>query len=399
MSISRTLVILALAAAPATLMAQQPPAMTMAGEAPFTFRPTAEKDTLWTIVAETVPLGPQVSVNQAMVAIRRQNPNAFVFGNLHVLRKGVVLTIPSLAQIKAEDRIKSGAVIEQHLRLLVEGVKERAPLYEIKPLPATPTPAASAPAQPASAAPVRPPAARAVPPMRAASRSPERAAAASAPASAAAPRPVVPAASAAVSAPAAASAAASAVASVPAVAASAASMVPAARASQPAAPASAVAAKPAVPVASEPASSPAEPAVPDGNAAYLTYLAAGAALLGVALWAWRRRAGSPAVADQAFVEEAESSGPRLVQVSTAAVDTARSVDAMKPVLELVRNDSAANLPAYQDVSSQATLNLQVARAYVELRRFDEAYVLLQYVVQNGSPEQQQEAQTLLRGSS
>ncbi|MEY8688837.1 MAG: FimV/HubP family polar landmark protein, partial [Leptothrix sp. (in: b-proteobacteria)] len=233
MSISRTLVILALAAAPATLMAQQPPATAMAGDAPFTFRPTAEKDTLWTIVAETVPLGPQVSVNQAMVAILRQNPNAFVRGNLHVLRKGVALTIPSLAQIKAEDRIKSGAVIEQHLRLLTEGAKERAPLYEIKPLPGMPAPAASAPAQPASAAPDRPPAS-AVPPVPAASRPPERAAAASAPASAAARRPVVPAASAAVSAPTAASAAASA----PVVAASAAPAASAARASQPAAPAS-----------------------------------------------------------------------------------------------------------------------------------------------------------------
>lgn len=384
MSISRTLVILALAAAPATLMAQQPPATAMAGDAPFTFRPTAEKDTLWTIVAETVPLGPQVSVNQAMVAILRQNPNAFVRGNLHVLRKGVVLTIPSLAQIKAEDRIKSGAVIEQHLRLLTEGAKERAPLYEIKPLPGMPAPAASAPAQPASAVPARPPAS-AVPPAPAASRPPERAAAASAPASAAARRPVVPAASAA--------------ASVPVVAASAAPAASAARASQPAAPASVAAAKPAVPVASEPASTPAEPVAPGGNAAYLTYLAAGAALLGVALWAWRRRAGSSAVADQASSEEIESSGPRLVQVSTAAVETARSVDAMKPVLELVRNDSVANSPVQPDVSGQATLNLQVARAYVELRRFDEAYVLLQYVVQHGSPEQQQEAQTLLRGSS
>lgn len=393
MSISRTLVILALAAAPATLMAQQPPATAMAGDAPFTFRPTAEKDTLWTIVAETVPLGPQVSVNQAMVAILRHNPNAFVRGNLHVLRKGVALTIPSLAQIRAEDRIKSGVVIEQHLRLLAEGAKERAPLYAIKSLPGLPAPAASAPAQPASATPARPPAS-AVPPAPVASRPPERTAAASAPASAAAPRPVVPAASAAVSAPPASTAA-----SAPAVAASVAPA--AARASQPAAPASVAAAKPAVPVASESASTPApaEPVAPGGSAAYLTYLAAGAALLGVALWAWRRRAGSSAVADQASSDEAESSGPRLVQVSTAAVETARSVDAMKPVLELVRNDASANLPAQQDVSGQATLNLQVARAYVELRRFDEAYVLLQYVVQHGSPEQQQEAQTLLRGSS
>ena len=119
----------------------------------------------------------------------------------------------------------------------------------------------------------------------------------------------------------------------------------------------------------------------------------------VALWAWRRRQGASVVADPTSSEQVESSGPRLVQVSTAAMDTARSVDAMKPVLELVRNDAETAPVVVQDVSGQVTLNLQVARAYVELRRFDEAYVLLQYVVQHGSPEQQQEAQTLLRGST
>jgi FimV-like protein len=392
MSISRTLVILALAAAPATLMAQQSPATAKAGDAPFTFRPTAEKDTLWTIVAETVPIGPHVSVNQAMVAILRQNPNAFVRGNLHVLRKGVALTIPSLAQIRAEDRIKSGAVIEQHLRLLAEGVKARAPLYEIKQLPVVPpvVPAASAPPPPR-------------PPAPAASRPPEHAMAASAPASAVAPRPVpvVPAASVAVPALPPASA-------VPPAPAASRPPERATAASAPAPPAASVAASaPAVAASTAPAARASEPAPAasaanpgSSGAAYLTYLAAGAALLGVALWAWRRRAGTSAAAtDPTSSEQVESSGPRLVQVSTAAVDTARSVDAMKPVLELVRNDAETVPVVVQDVSGQATLNLQVARAYVELRRFDEAFVLLQYVVQHGSPEQQQEAQTLLRGST
>lgn len=445
MSISRTLVILALATGPAVPSLAQPVATRVAtvGEAPFTFRPTAEKDTLWTIVAATLPKDAPVTVNQAMVAILRQNPQAFVRGNLHMLRKGVVLTIPSLVQMQAEDDAKSSLVVTRHLRLLEERSTEHAALYALArvappPEPARPAasavapvptlrPSASAPAaaasrSPAPAAsapvvrvpvPVVPPAS--VPATRASSPIVQPA---SAPASVPAPAPMAsapgmtppaavvppPASAAATSASAAASSVAPPVprpeatasaASAPAIALPA--SVPASSAVEP------VASAPvAGPAASDIASAPS--VAPEGGGVnYLPYLLGGAALLGAALWGWRRRQASPPQASGYVPPDLSqsSSAPRQAQASLAVLEAVRSVDAMKPVLDLVRRTDADTTSAdsAEHIAAQATLKLQVARAYVELRRFDEAYVLLQFVAQHGSAEEQQEAQTLLRGSA
>lgn len=359
MSISRTLVAFALAVVPAAVLAAGP---TQAGDEPFAFRPTADKDSVWTIVAATVPSG-QVSPNQAMVAVLRQNPGAFVHGNLHVLRRGVVLTIPTLAQMRAENRARADEVVRDHLRLLGEGSRELAPLYALTggdaARPAAPAASKPVPAPLPASAPVVPgPAAKTVAP-------------ASVPAGSSAPAP---------------------------------SKVPAAASAVPpkvaAAPASAPASVDAPVVAVQPAAErPIEPA--PGFGSYLPY-AAGVLLLGGALWAWRSRVASPrSEAEDLGAHEGAGTGPRLVNVSSAAVDTARSLDAMKPVVELVRRDGELppGAPSQDiDLAADATLRLELARGYIELRRHDEAYTLLKFVVQHGTAAQRHDAEILLRGS-
>ncbi|MEX8518599.1 MAG: FimV/HubP family polar landmark protein [Leptothrix sp. (in: b-proteobacteria)] len=357
MSISRTLVVLALAAVPMAVLAAEPAVPAQVGDEPFTFRATVEKDTLWTIVAALTANG-QVSSNQAMVAILRQNPDAFVRGNLHRLRKGVVLTIPSRAQMLAENRTKANDTVQAHLRLLTEGSTERAPLYGLSAVIA-PTAAAPAASRPVAAVP-------------AASRASAVVSVRPSPASAAASAPLV-----------------------------AASRQPLPVQTQAAsAAASVVAAGSAVPVIGPSAVTPAAPPA-SGGGSYLPY-AAGVVFLGAAWWAWRRYSESSSAAKGGYsadVDDGAGSGPRLVNVSTAAMDTARSLDAMKPVFGMVRKEGEPESVDAANLTAQATLKLELARAYIELRRHDEAYILLQFVMQHGSITQQHDADILLRGRS
>ncbi|RLA16256.1 MAG: hypothetical protein DRQ60_04865, partial [Gammaproteobacteria bacterium] len=57
------------------------------------YGPTEIGDTLWEIALEVRPEG--VSVNQAMIAIVRANPGAFIGGNVNQLLAGKVLTLPT----------------------------------------------------------------------------------------------------------------------------------------------------------------------------------------------------------------------------------------------------------------------------------------------------------------
>jgi FimV-like protein len=66
---------------------------------------------------------------------------------------------------------------------------------------------------------------------------------------------------------------------------------------------------------------------------------------------------------------------------------------------MVRKEGEAERVDTADLTVQATLKLELARAYIELRRHDEAYILLQFVMQHGSITQQHDADILLRGRS
>lgn len=59
-----------------------------------------DRDTLWQIALQVRP-DRSHSVHQTMLAIQRLNPDAFIDGNINLLRKGQVLRIPSSDEIQA----------------------------------------------------------------------------------------------------------------------------------------------------------------------------------------------------------------------------------------------------------------------------------------------------------
>ena len=186
--LKRRLIHLALACAPLALLpvaSAQPAAEPIVGETARPFRTTVAQDNLWDIagkVARQAGVGRQ----QVMVAVLRRNPDAFVKGNIHRLRQGVPLVLPSLGELKAEDRAASVALVGAHLAALKSGAALPVLPAAGAPVAAVVTPppvAASAPAPVPASAPASMPAAPAAPVVQAPAPEPMPA---SAPASAAA---------------------------------------------------------------------------------------------------------------------------------------------------------------------------------------------------------------------
>jgi len=86
-------------------------------------------DTLWGIASRSRPSG--ASINQAMVAIEQLNPNAFINGNVNLLKRGQILRMPADSQIanisqqqaSAKMAAKTESVVEQEV---IEAVAETA---------------------------------------------------------------------------------------------------------------------------------------------------------------------------------------------------------------------------------------------------------------------------------
>lgn len=370
--LKRRLIHLALACAPLALLpvaSAQPAAEPIVGETARLFRTTVAQDNLWDIagkVARQAGVGRQ----QVMVAVLRRNPDAFVKGNIHRLRQGVPLVLPSLGELKAEDRAASVALVGAHLAALKSG--------------------ATLPALPAAGAPV---AAVVTPPPVAAS------APAPVPASAPASVPAAPVVQAPAPEPMPASAPASAAAGVPAEA-----------------PASSVTLTPASP-ATRPAADVARPAAREGDEAaapasalrWLPWLL-GAGVLAGGVILWRRRPGlqEAALPSASPVETLRASAPRNFDVSTAAADMARTVEAAPLVTELVRpvaaegeeTSSSAPVPAAPlagsiDPELRGALRVEMARTCLEIGREAAARELLEVVLREDSGRHQAAAADML----
>lgn len=370
--LKRRLLHLALACAPLALLpvaSAQPAAEPIVGETARLFRTTVAQDNLWDIagkVARQAGVGRQ----QVMVAVLRRNPDAFVKGNIHRLRQGVPLVLPSLGELKAEDRAASVALVEAHLAALKSG--------------------ATLPALPAAGAPV---AAVVTPPPVAAS------APAPAPASAPAPVPAAPVVQAPAPEPMPASAPASAAAEVPAeAAASSATLAPASPATRPAAD-----------VARPAAREGDEAAAPASALRWLPWLL-GAGVLAGGVILWRRRPGlqEAALPSASPVETLRASAPRNFDVSTAAADMARTVEAAPLVTELVRpvaaegeeTSSSAPVPAAPlagsiDPELRGALRVEMARTCLEIGREAAARELLEVVLREDSGRHQAAAADML----
>lgn len=370
--LKRRLIHLALACAPLALLpvaSAQPAAEPIVGETARPFRTTVAQDNLWDIagkVARQAGVGRQ----QVMVAVLRRNPDAFVKGNIHRLRQGVPLVLPSLGELKAEDRAASVALVEAHLAALKSG--------------------ATLPALPAAGAPV---AAVVTPPPVAAS------APAPAPASAPASMPAAPVVQAPAPEPMPASAPASAAAEVPAEApASSATLTPASPATRPAAD-----------VARPAAREGDEAAAPASALRWLPWLL-GAGVLAGGVILWRRRPGlqEAALPSASPVETLRASAPRNFDVSTAAADMARTVEAAPLVTELVRpvaaegeeTSSSASVPAAPlagsiDPELRGALRVEMARTCLEIGREAAARELLEVVLREDSGRHQAAAADML----
>lgn len=373
--LKRRLIHLALACAPLALLpvaSAQPAAEPIVGETARPFRTTVAQDNLWDIagkVARQAGVGRQ----QVMVAVLRRNPDAFVKGNIHRLRQGVPLVLPSLGELKAEDRAASVALVEAHLAALKSGATLPALPAAGAPVAAVVTPppvAASAPAPVPASAPASMPAAPAAPVVQAP-----------------APEPMP------------ASAPASAAAGVPAEA-----------------PASSVTLAPASP-ATRPAADVARPAAREGDEAaapasalrWLPWLL-GAGVLAGGVILWRRRPGlqEAALPSASPVETLRASAPRNFDVSTAAADMARTVEAAPLVTELVRpvaaegeeTSSSAPVPAAPlagsiDPELRGALRVEMARTCLEIGREAAARELLEVVLREDSGRHQAAAADML----
>lgn len=379
--LKRRLIHLALACAPLALLpvaSAQPAAEPIVGETARPFRTTVAQDNLWDIagkVARQAGVGRQ----QVMVAVLRRNPDAFVKGNIHRLRQGVPLVLPSLGELKAEDRAASVALVEAHLAALKSGATLPALPAAGAPVAAVVTPppvAASAPAPAPASAPASMPAAPAAPAVPAAPV-----------VQAPAPEPMP------------ASAPASAAAEVPAeAAASSATLTPASPATRPAAD-----------VARPAAREGDEAAAPASALRWLPWLL-GAGVLAGGVILWRRRPGlqEAALPSASPVETLRASAPRNFDVSTAAADMARTVEAAPLVTELVRpvaaegeeTSSSASVPAAPlagsiDPELRGALRVEMARTCLEIGREAAARELLEGVLREDSGRHQAAAADML----
>ena len=370
--LKRRLIHLVLACAPLALLpvaSAQPAAEPIVGETARPFRTTVAQDNLWDIagkVARQAGVGRQ----QVMVAVLRRNPDAFVKGNIHRLRQGVPLVLPSLGELKAEDRAASMALVEAHLAALKSG--------------------ATLPALPAAGAPVA--AVVTPPPVVASTPAP-------APASAPASMPAAPVVQAPAPEPMPASAPASAAAEVPAeAAASSATLTPASPATRPAAD-----------VARPAAREGDEAAAPASALRWLPWLL-GAGVLAGGVILWRRRPGlqEAALPSASPVETLRASAPRNFYVSTAAADMARTVEAAPLVTELVRpvaaegeeTSSSAPVPAAPlagsiDPELRGALRVEMALTCLEIGREAAARELLEVVLREDSGRHQAAAADML----
>ena len=373
--LKRRLIHLALACAPLALLpvaSAQPAAEPIVGETARLFRTTVAQDNLWDIagkVARQAGVGRQ----QVMVAVLRRNPDAFVKGNIHRLRQGVPLVLPSLGELKAEDRAASVALVEAHLAALKSGAALPVLPAAGAPVAAVVTPppvTASAPAPVPASAPASMPAAPAAPVVQAP-----------------APEPMP------------ASAPASAAAGVPAEApASSATLTPASPATRPAAD-----------VARPAAREGDEAAAPASALRWLPWLL-GAGVLAGGVILWRRRPGlqEAALPSASPVETLRASAPRNFDVSTAAADMARTVEAAPLVTELVRpvaaegeeTSSSASVPAAPlagsiDPELRGALRVEMARTCLEIGREAAARELLEVVLREDSGRHQAAAADML----
>jgi FimV-like protein len=301
---------------------------------------TKEQDNLWNLAAR-YERGARITRQQWMAAVLRRNPDAFVLGNMHRLRAGVTLDLPTEAEAQAESLAASERLIERHLGALAANT----------PMAVLPLPADARPRQGSTVA-----------------------AAPSLPASAPVTAPAVPAA-------------------------------PAVQASAPSAAASAAVTPPLAEPVARPAPGAAAPGVvPAESETWRRWLphglAIGLAVLVVGLlWHVRRGKGDFAETISTLFKDTiklvGKSRPKVIAVSQAGADVARSVERLGGTAHLVRSSEAQAGVLPGSAEHEAGIKLEVARTQIEIGRTEAALAMLRRVAREGSIEHRLAAEKLL----
>jgi len=93
------------------------------------YGPVARGETLWGIARE-YSAGSGYSINQAMLALQRKNPEAFIKGNINMLKRGAILRLPAyseLAELTSQEALREVLQQEEEFH---SGVRPVAPDFE-----------------------------------------------------------------------------------------------------------------------------------------------------------------------------------------------------------------------------------------------------------------------------
>jgi len=143
------------AAAPAPVEAA-PVAAPVADAAPAaggsSYGPIAPQETFWSIATKLRP-GPQVSMDQVLLAIYRSNPQAFDRGGFNGLLKGRTLQVPSLAQMQEASAAQAKSAVDAWRHGTRPASLKKNP--ETSESPGSPAPAPAEKPRPAKARPAK----------------------------------------------------------------------------------------------------------------------------------------------------------------------------------------------------------------------------------------------------
>jgi pilus assembly protein FimV len=140
----------------------RPDAQPAAGGAPGEYGPVRRGETL-SLIASRLGLADDHTLDQAMIALLRANPDAFIDNDINRLRQGAVLRVPQTAQVAAVDAAQASQIVRDRMRqwrearqqavVAAEAAQAGAPRDAARPTPPQGTTAqAAGKAQPPAAA-------------------------------------------------------------------------------------------------------------------------------------------------------------------------------------------------------------------------------------------------------
>lgn len=97
-------------------------------------------------IAQDVARGAAVDRDRAMIALLRANPEAFIRGNVNLLRQGAVLRVPDAGQLQAIDAVEAAAMVREHTAQWRQARSVPQPATAAAPAAPAVAPTAAAPA-------------------------------------------------------------------------------------------------------------------------------------------------------------------------------------------------------------------------------------------------------------